>query len=181
LSRPISSRDEQPANAEPRRFRDLFLANKRDLFGFLVRKVGVSDAPDLLQETFLRMIRHERSESIVDPPAFLKRIAINLARDYMRRRRVEESRLQFGDYLIDPPTDETPIEERLEYERRSALLKATIETLPPRCREVFELHIYDDLPLKEIARRMDISDRMARKHVSLALRACRAALRSAIE
>jgi RNA polymerase sigma-70 factor (ECF subfamily) len=159
----------------------LFLAHKRDLFGFLVRKVGAADAPDLLQETFLRVIRYERPESIVDPPAFLKQIAVNLVRDLARRRKAEAACIQFGDYLIEPPTQEAPVDERLEYERRSALLKAAIATLPPRCREVFELHIYNDLPLKEVARRMEISDRMARKHVSLALRACRAALRSAVE
>jgi RNA polymerase sigma-70 factor (ECF subfamily) len=181
LSRSISSRGDRPADPKPWRFRELFLAHKRDLFGFLVRKVGAVDAPDLLQETFLRMVRHDRPETIEDPPAFLKQIAVNLVRDFARRRKTEAGCLQFGDYVIDPPAPETPIEERLDYERRSALLKAAIETLPPRCREAFELHIYNDVALAEVARRMEISDRMARKHVSLALRACRAALRSGAE
>ena len=80
---------------------------------------------------------------------------------------------------IEPPAAETSPEERLDDERRSAAAKA-VDTLPPRCREAFELHIYHDVPLTEVARRMEISDRMARKHASRA-RACRALLRRAVE
>jgi RNA polymerase sigma-70 factor (ECF subfamily) len=172
----ISSRDEKPDDSRPWRFRELFLAHRGDLLGFLVRKVGAADAPDLLQETFVRMIRHDRLDAVADPAAFLKQIAINLVRDFARRRKTEENYLRFADYVIDPPSEETCVEERIEYERRSALLRAAIETLPPRCREVFELHVRHDLPLKEVAERMGISDRMARKHLSHAFRTCRDAL-----
>ncbi|MBY6241142.1 sigma-70 family RNA polymerase sigma factor [Methylosinus sp. Sm6] len=172
---------ERRAQAKPWRLRALFLAHRGDLLGFLIRKVGAVDAPDLLQETFLRLIRHDRLDAIDDPPAFMKRIAVNLARDFARRRRTEERRLQVGDFFVELPSAEKSPEELFEFERRSALLRKAIEQLPPRCREAFELHIYKDTPLKEVALRMEISDRMARKHVSLALRACRDALRSPSE
>ncbi|ATQ66823.1 MULTISPECIES: RNA polymerase sigma factor [Methylosinus] len=172
---------EPSARAKPWRLRALFLAHRGDLLGYLIRKVGAADAPDLLQETFLRLIRHDRLDAIDDPPAFLKRIAVNLARDFARRRRTEERRLQIGDFFVELPSAETSPEERIELERRTALLRKAVDTLPPRCREAFELHIYHDMPLKEVALRMEISDRMARKHVTLALKVCRAALRSPIE
>lgn len=177
----LSSRGERPPDAEPLPLRELFRAHGAALLGFLVRKVGTADAPDLLQETFLRVIRHARPDTIADPPAFLKQVAINLARDFARRRRTEETYLRLGDYLVDPPSRERPVEERIDYERRSALLEGAVAALPPRRRLVFELHVYHDLPLTEVAARMEISDRMARKHLSAALKACRAALRSAAE
>lgn len=161
--------------------RELFLSNRIDLLRFLSRKVGPSDAPDLLQETFVRVIRHERPEAINDPRAFLRKIASNLVRDFTRRRRVEANYIQFGDYLVEAPSADAPADERIEYERKSLILSGAVDGLSPRCREVFRLHIYEDMQLKEVARRLEISDRMARKHLSFALRACRAALKDSTE
>jgi RNA polymerase sigma-70 factor (ECF subfamily) len=181
MSRSPLSRHEPPSDAEPRTLRDLFLAYRSDLLGYLMRKVGPNEAPDLLQETFVRVIRHDKLETIADPPAFLKQIAVNLVRDFVRRRRSDENCLEFGNYLVEVPSEEASIEERMEYDRNSRLLQAAVDALPPRCRQVFVMHVYDDIPLREVAERMDISDRMVRKHLSLAFRACRAALKSAVE
>lgn len=160
-----------------RSIRNLFIGNKSSLLQYLTRKVGPNDAPDLLQETFVRALRHERLDIVADPPAFLKQIAINLTRDFARRRKTETNYIQFGDYVIEAPSEDAPPEERIEYERKSRLLRASVELLPPRCREVFKLHIYEDVSLQDVARRLQISDRMARKHLSLAFRTCRTALR----
>lgn len=163
--------------ARRRLLHELFLSHRRGLLAYLTRKVGAIEAPDLLQETFLRVVRTDKLDAVVDPPAFLKQVAINLTRDFARRRIVEANHIRFGDYLIDPPSPEASAEDRADYERKTRLLRAAIATLPPRCRQVFELHIYHDLPLREVAQRMEISDRMARKHLALAFKTCRAALR----
>lgn len=157
-------------------FRELFLRHKRELLDYLTRKVGPDDASDLLQETFVRALRHESFDAVVDRPAFLQRIAINLSLDFARRRRSQTSYLQYVDYFIDAPsTDATP-EEALEHSRRSLRLAAAIAALPPRCREVFVMGVFEEIPMSEVARRLGISDRMARKHMANALRLCRAAL-----
>ncbi|KAF2989907.1 RNA polymerase sigma factor [Methylocystis sp. MJC1] len=161
--------------------REVFLSSQGDLLRYLTRKVGATDAPDLLQETFVRVVRLEKPERINDPPAFLKTIATNLARDFVRRRRTEANYIQFSDYLVEAPSADAPADERVDYERKSRLLDAAVSSLPPRCREVFKLHTYEDVPLQEIARRLEISDRMVRKHLSLAFRTCRAALRDSLE
>ncbi|MBU6526833.1 RNA polymerase sigma factor [Methylocystis sp. MJC1] len=161
--------------------RDVFLSSQGDLLRYLIRKVGSADAPDLLQEAFVRIVRLEKPERINDPPAFLKTIAANLARDFARRRKTEASYIQFGEYLVEAPSAEASLDERLDYERKSRLLDMAVSSLPPRCREAFKLHIYEDVPLQEIARKLDISDRMVRKHISLAFRTCRAALRNSLE
>lgn len=156
--------------------RELFTRNKRDLLNYFTRRVGREDASDLLQETFARALRYNKFEAVVDPPAFLQQIAINLTRDFARRRKTESTYLRFSDFPADPPSYEAPLEERIEHDRKSRLLGAAIDSLPPRCREVFSLFAFEDLPACEIARRLDISERMVRKHLSLAMRLCRAAL-----
>ena len=47
------------------------MRHSHDLLRFLTRRVGFQDAPDLLQETYLRVLRHAERETIDDPGAFL--------------------------------------------------------------------------------------------------------------
>jgi len=162
-------------------FSEIFERNKRDLLGYLRRRVGPDDASDLLQETFVRVLRHDQIETIVDPAAFLKQIAINLTRDFARRRKVESSYLKYGDLPEDAPSDDARPDGRIEADDESRLLREAFDALPPRRREVLAMHLHENLSLGEIARRLDISDRMVRKHLSLALRSCRTALLNASE
>ncbi|OAI23850.1 RNA polymerase subunit sigma-24 [Methylosinus sp. R-45379] len=156
--------------------RALFLRNRRELLGYLTRKVGADNAADLLQETFLRALRHESLETVLDPPAFLQRIAANLSLDFARRRRTETRYLEYVDYFVDAPSDAATPDEILEYKKKSQRLDAAIRALPPRCRDVFLMAVFEDIPMSEVARRLGISDRMARKHMASAIRLCRAAL-----
>ena len=155
--------------------RELFERNQRTLLSYLTRKVGRDAAPDLLQDAFVRVLRHGQLEAVANPPALLQQIAVNLVRDFARRRKTEEAYVRHGHFLAYPPSDEASPEQRIEYDRKSRLLDAAVDSLPPRCREVFELCI-DDVSVSEIAKRLGISDRMVRKHLSLAMQLCRAAL-----
>ncbi len=166
-------------NHKKRFVSEIFERNKRDLLGYLRRRVGPDDASDLLQETFVRVLRHDQFETIADPAAFLKQIAINLTRDFARRRKVETSYLKFGDLPEDAPSDNVRADVGIEADEESHILREAFEALPPRRREVLALHLHENVPLDEIARRLEISDRMVRKHLSLALRSCRAALLNA--
>jgi RNA polymerase sigma factor (sigma-70 family) len=156
--------------------RDLFLRNKRGLFSFLTRRVGREEASDLLQETFVRALRHDRPEAIADSSAFLKQIAINLTRDSARRRRTEARYLEFGDPPEHVSSGEATPEEAIDHARKARLVLATIDALPPRCREVCVLVMHEGVALGEVARRLGISETMARRHLRLALLRCRAAL-----
>jgi RNA polymerase sigma-70 factor (ECF subfamily) len=157
--------------------RELFLRNKRGLLTYLTRRVGREDAPDLLQETFVRALRHDGFEAVVDPPAFLQQIAVNLTRDFARRRKTEANCLEFvGDLPEDAPSREVLPDEQFGLEQKTRLLREAMGALPPRCREVFAMFMFEDLPVEEIATRLGISRNVAHKHMRLALQRCRAAL-----
>lgn len=161
----------------------LFERNRHDLLSYLTSKVGREDALDLLQETFVRVLRRAALDDVVDSKAFLKRVATNLIRDLTRRRKTEANIIQFGDYIVEVEalSDEATLEEHIEYERKSLVQRAAVDSLPPRCREVFELYIQPNISAQEIAQRLQISDRMVRKHLTLALRSFRSALRQSEE
>ncbi len=156
--------------------RELFMLNKRDLLKYFTRRVGREDASDLLQETFVRALRRSSNAGAIDdPPAFLQVIAANLTRDFTRRRKTEAKYLEFGD-LPEVPSSEAPPGAQIERSEKSRLLRAAVESLPPRSREVFVLVMHENLPLKTAAKRLGISDSMARRHLRLAFQRCRAAL-----
>lgn len=154
---------------------ELFKLHGRQLLTYLKGRAGPNDAPDLLQETFVRALRHDGDlAAMADPKAFLQVIATNLARDLARRRITEAKYLEFGE-LPEVPSLEAAPGEIIDESDRARNLRATIETLPPRCREVFVLVMQDNLPVKEAAKRLGMSDSMARRHIRLAFRRCREA------
>ncbi|WP_018268044.1 RNA polymerase sigma factor [Methylosinus sp. LW4] len=164
------------SDAKPPSIGELFSRNKRDLLKYLTRRFGPEDASDLLQETFLRLLRRDQGEAVADHPAFLQQIAVNLARDFSRRRKFEATCLEFGDPPEDAPTPDAPPGARLEEEEAMRALREAVAALPPRCREAFVLYVGQRLTTVEIAARLGVSRNMAQKHVRLALQRCRAAL-----
>ncbi len=112
---------------------------------------------------------------LANPPALLHQIAVNLARDFVRRRKTATAHFEFGDLPEDVPSSEAPADERLAHQQRLRSLRAAADTLPPRCREVFIMAAFEDIPLDEIAKRLDISRNMVEKHMRFALHRCRAA------
>jgi len=158
------------------RFRELFRRNKRVLLDYLKRRVGPENASDLLQETFVRAIRREDFDSVADPPAFLKQIAINLSRDFARRRDSEAKYFVPGDAPEDISEPAVAPDALYETEELARRLLAAIEALPPKCRQAFVMRRFEDLSHEEIAARLGVSRNMVEKHLRLAMERCRAAL-----
>jgi RNA polymerase sigma-70 factor (ECF subfamily) len=153
--------------------RDLFARSQRDLMRLLTRRVGRDDAPDLLQETFLRVMHRDMTDAIVDPGAYLRRTAVNLAMDFSRRRRLETKFFVSDESAPETPSQDASAEQALEADRRAKLLVEAIEALPPKCREVFVMRMHDELPQDEIARRLGISRNMVDRHLRIAIQRCR--------
>jgi RNA polymerase sigma-70 factor (ECF subfamily) len=156
--------------------RALFLSNKRGLLNYLTRRVGREDASDLLQETFVRALRHDEFGAVADPPAFLKQIAINLSRDFARRQESKAKYFVLGDNPEDVPAVAVAPDEIYDAQERARRFLAAVNALPPKCREVFVLRRFEDRSQDEIAERLGISRNMVEKHLRLAMERCRAAL-----
>jgi RNA polymerase sigma-70 factor (ECF subfamily) len=156
--------------------RELFLSNKRGLLRYLTRKVGREDASDLLQETFVRALRHDEFGAVADPPAFLKQIAVNLSRDFARRQESRAKYFVLGDSPDDVPAIAVAPDELYDAQERARRFSAAVAALPPKCREVFVMRRFEDKSQDEIAERLGISRNMVEKHLRLAMERCRAAL-----
>jgi len=156
---------------------ELFRRHRRELLAYLGRRAGHDNASDLLQEAFLRVLNHGGIAEIADPPAYLHRTASNLATDFARRRKVETKLLVCDDAVVDAPSDEASAEDQIETSEQSRLLASAIDTLPPRCREVFVMRMHENVPQDEIARRLGITRNMVDRHMRVAIERCRLAVK----
>lgn len=97
-------------------------------------------AEDLVQSAFAAA--QPRWQQIADPPAYLRRSVVNLAKGGQRRefRRRRLLRPETEPVTAIPEVDES---------------WATIRRLPANQRAVVVLHYYEDLPLVEIGRLLD--------------------------
>jgi RNA polymerase sigma factor (sigma-70 family) len=156
--------------------RVIYQEHGRELERFLVRRLTCPEtAADLTQETFVRLLRSGPAEQIENVRAYLFRTAANLAVDHLRRRK--HSHLAADTQELEGFADAAPGADRQLLSRRAlARLRAAVEQLPARQREVFLLHKFHDLSYQEIAERLGIAKNTVMVHMVRALAHCRAAL-----
>lgn len=152
----------------------LFREHNQALVQFLLTRVkSEQEARDVAQEAYVRMLELERPVAVSFLRAYLFKTAANLAVDRARRntklRRIREQWLDPFESLAQAP----PAEDTAGARQELMLVRRFLDELPPRCREAFYLHRFHDLPPAEIARRLDVSERMVRSYLVSALLHCR--------
>jgi RNA polymerase sigma-70 factor (ECF subfamily) len=144
-----------------------FKANDRYLWGILYRMTGVAaDADDLLQDTFRRAL--EKPPKRIDEPLrpWLVKVAMNLARDHLRKRK---RTAYVGPWLpspIETPKEENPPGFELpSTEARYDLLESVtfafliaLEALTPSQRAVLLLRDVFDYSVRETAEALALSE-----------------------
>nr|WP_275580589.1 RNA polymerase sigma factor [Bacillus tianshenii] len=113
-------------------------------------------AEDIVQETFIRLIKQLQIKSIPTyPKAWLYRVASNLCRDFWRsaQYRTEGTAKDEMPISIDHKASVTEIYERQET-RKEVL--SSLGTLSQAQQQIVILRFYQDLKLKEIAEILDI-------------------------
>jgi RNA polymerase sigma-70 factor (ECF subfamily) len=123
-----------------------------------LRRGGIADdvARDLVQQTFLQLHRARRDfrpdKGKVRP--WLMTIAYNVKRDYLRskKRRVEvplEAERHVGE-SADPGGG-------LDDEREARRVREAVAKLPPKLRDVIEMHWFMELPFADVADALGVS------------------------
>jgi RNA polymerase sigma-70 factor, ECF subfamily len=108
---------------------------------------NAADAEDVVQETFLRVLRHRNKLAEVRD----YRIAWNLVLDRKRRAKTRPQADDFEDLARVLPTGELSAEKMVITAQRHARILRLIDTLPAREREVLLLSAVKELSTVEIA------------------------------
>src|SRR4029450_4850094 len=107
------------AHAQPLAVDTLYEEHRHFLWGLCYRMTGsAADAEDVVQDTFVRGIEHTPGRTNQPLRPWLVKVALNLARDLLRRRRRRE---YVGPWLPSPieTTDDPPSHERATMGGRS--------------------------------------------------------------
>ncbi|MFI0792142.1 RNA polymerase sigma factor [Micromonospora rubida] len=108
----------------------------------------LSEAQEAVQEAFTRALAApRRTAELENPEAWLRRVAVNIARSRYRRRRVLDGLLR----RIGPP----PVVADREPEHLALL--AALRDLPEGQRHALALHYLVDLPVDEVAETLGVS------------------------
>ncbi|MNM38231.1 ECF RNA polymerase sigma factor SigE [compost metagenome] len=168
----------QVAEQARRRLARMFEDHAPVLRGFFLRRGARQDAEDLVQETYLRLLRaHEgNGEPIANPEAYLFTVAQNLAREQAARRRWSTLPIEEIEDLGQSLASGECTEDAAEREQRSRYLQTLLATLPEHTRAVLVMQYRDGLSYKQIAERMGVSPHMVKKHVVRGLSVCRRAM-----
>ncbi len=150
------------------------------VFGLLLRLTGSHEvAEDLVQETFLRLVRRIREyEDRGRFEAWLFRIAANLARDHVRRGRRRGVPVSLdgvsGDGVADPPAEladrrHGAPDEALDRGEQGRTLERALGRLSEADREILLLRHYSELSFREIAELLGVplGTALARAHRAL--------------
>lgn len=165
------------ARQDPEALAELVELYGSRVFGLLFRLTGQRElAEDLMQETFLRVVRTIGSyEHDGRFEAWLFRIAANLARDEARRRqrrgtaaRLDE-RGDVGDGAWGERRGVAAPDDGMERMELGAQLEAALQRLSDSDREIIALRHYSELPFAEIAAMLGVplGTALARAHRAL--------------
>ena len=150
----------------------LFLAHRREIQAYLTERLRDADlAADLTQETFLRYAEQTQASGapITHDRSYLYRTARNLAIDQSRRLARRRTDVVANQDLARLPEDSPSPERATDARRKLDRLRAAVEELPKRTRQVFVLGRLEGLTHREIADRLAISESSVQKHLAKAL------------
>jgi RNA polymerase sigma-70 factor (ECF subfamily) len=124
------------------------------------------DTLDLRQETYIRVYEAARRERPHQPKSFLFTTARHLMADRLRRGRIVSIEA-VGDFeSLNVPMDEAGPERRHDARQSLRRLAEAFDRLPDRCREVVWLRKVEELPQKEVARRLGVAEKTVEKQVA---------------
>jgi RNA polymerase sigma factor (sigma-70 family) len=130
------------------------------------RTLYADDIDDLIQEAYAKLWSSDFSH-VKDGRRFLYTVVRNTLHDQLRRARIvqiecvaEIDTLDFGEV----PGPERLVSARQQFERLLEVLK----TLTPQRRTVYQLRKFEDLPLREIAQRLGVTEKTVENLLRLA-------------
>ncbi len=163
-----------------RAFEILLTRHRRPVFNFILRYVGLREtAEDLLQETFLRVIKGaEAYQRQAKFTTWLYTIARNLCVDQSRRAKHRKaqsldapmnSSAESGTLLDVIPANEIASDRQTVNKELHLKMEAALSRLSEEQREVFLMREFLDMPFKDIAQVVGVPENTVKSRMRYAL------------
>jgi RNA polymerase sigma factor (sigma-70 family) len=128
------------------------------------------DIEDVIQEMYARFMGLQSLETIRFPRQYALLTARAIVVDHIRHSRVVSITSSGNLEQLEVPAPEPNGEERLEFREEVRAVTAALDQLPRMCRETLILRRVEGLPQKEVARRLNISEKTVEKHMANGVR-----------
>ncbi len=138
---------------------------------------GVDEMDDVVQESFVRVLKARAKGPIRSAKDFLFAVARNTVRDVIRRRTAAHLVPLTELHELSVAEDAPGIREQVSRRQELAFLADAIQALPVRCQQVFLLRKIQGLSQKEIAAQLGISENTVESLVAKGARRCASYLR----
>ena len=152
---------------------------RQSVFFYICRRIeNRSDAEDLTQDAFLRLLEYRMMIRRDTLKYFLFTIVRNLLNDYLRRY---YKRQEIGRYLYDtlPVTTVEP-ESRMVADELRRLESRRVSALPEQRRKVYIMSRFQDKPAEDIAEELKLSQRTVENHLFISRKEVREFIRQCI-
>jgi RNA polymerase sigma factor (sigma-70 family) len=151
----------------------LFRRHGKELLAFAERHTAGNGAEDLVQEAYIRLLRHPDPASIVNPRAYLYKVISNLGNDLfsynqVRARHHCDETIDLDTLISSFPEPFTIIDNNLHLEQFLTVLAE----LPELCQHAFILNKLDGLNYTEVAKSLGISTKTAQRYILKAWQHC---------
>jgi len=127
------------------------------------------DVDDIIQESYLRILRVAEFKPINAPKAFLFATARNVALNLARAANIRGENIGLPMELLD---GEEGIQEALARNQELEILTKAVQALPARCREIFTLCKVYGMSPKQIAQEMALSLPTVYRQLSIGVEKC---------
>ena len=135
------------------------------------------DVDDLVQESFVRVLRAKSTGRIECTRAYLFTTARNVACAIFRRPKIFAANPVTDPAVLRIAEEEPGVVEKVSTAQEVALLIDAIDALPARCREIFILRKLQGVPQREIAQRLGLSEQTVQVQVARGAHKCAEFLR----
>ncbi len=155
------------------------LYNKWYRKSFVFAKSYVQDgmiAEDLVSDSIVQLWSMMKEKEIEYPHALLLTLIKNKALDYLRR---DTMRQAIEEELVDAYQRELSMRistleacnpETIFFTEVKEIIEQTLRSLPEQTRLIFEMSRYEELPVKEIARRVELTPKAVEYHITRSLK-----------
>lgn len=141
-----------------------------------------TEAEDIVQNVFLKLWERRELLENISLTSFLFMSIKNSCLNYLKHRQIAdavEQRISGNDiveqlYTIDFVSDPSSL---LQEKELTDSINRLMDELPPKCKEAFVLSRLNGLKNREIAAKMDITEKVVEKHITRALKRFREGLR----
>lgn len=145
---------------------------------YFAKRAPACEVDDLVQEVFVRLQAHGAQSGIESVDRYLFAVAGNVLIDAARRRtsrrQSAHESLTDSHHGTEHLTPERILLDREELDR----VVRIIRDLPPRTRDIFVLHRFEEISCPRIAEQLGISVSAVEKHVMKALRVLQASVKA---